>query len=154
MFLRSQRRWKNGKQHRYFSVVENRRVTVASPKAGKVAQRTVLYLSEINDSQQAAWRKTLEVFDESSQQTHQLSLFPEDRPLPPDALNAIQVKLSEMQLCRPRAYGNCWPTAATATACWSGSRCSNMRRGERPSWWRSRCRQRGGPSTVRHSAMD
>ena len=41
------------------SVVENRRLTT-----GKTAQRQVLYLGEINDSQQAAWRKTLEVFDE------------------------------------------------------------------------------------------
>jgi len=108
MFLRSQKRWKNGKQHRYFSVVENRRVAGTGRKPSKVVQRTVLYLGEINDSQQAVWRKTLEVFDESSRQTHQLSLFPADRPVPPDALNAIQVKLSQMQLCRPRAYGDGW----------------------------------------------
>jgi len=97
MFLRSQKQWKNGKPHRYFSVVENRRVAVPSPKASKVVQRTVPYLGEVNDSQQAAWRKTLEVFDESSQQTHPLSLFPEDRPIPPDALHAVQVKRSEMR---------------------------------------------------------
>ena len=54
-------RKKDGKHHRYFSVVENRRVGQK-----RMAQRTVLYLGEINDSQQAAWRKTLEVFDESS----------------------------------------------------------------------------------------
>jgi hypothetical protein len=108
MFLRSQKRWKNGKQHRYFSVVENRRVAAVGPKGSKVVQRTVLYLGEINDSQQAAWRKTLEVFDETARQTCQLSLFPEDRPIPPDAVDAVQVKLSAMRLCRPRAYGNCW----------------------------------------------
>ena len=103
MFLRTHKRWKNGKQHRYFSVVENRRVA-----GGKVAQRTVLYLGEINDSQQAAWRKTLEVFDEVRSESRQLSLFPEDRPLPPDALDAIQVRLSQMRLRRPRAFGDCW----------------------------------------------
>ena len=103
MFLRAQRRWKNGKQHRYFSVVENRRVA-----RGKVAQRTVLYLGEINDSQQAAWRKTLDVFDENAGHTRQLCLFPEDRVIPSDALNAVQVKLSEMKLNRPRTYGDCW----------------------------------------------
>jgi len=57
MFLRSTNRRKDGKDHRYFSVVENRRVS-----SGKTVQRTVLYLGEINDRQQAAWRKTLEIF--------------------------------------------------------------------------------------------
>jgi transposase len=103
MFLRTHKRWKNGKHHRYFSVVENRRVA-----GGKVAQRTVLYLGEINDSQQAAWRKTLEVFDEVRSESRQLSLFPEDRPIPADAPGAIQVRLSQMTLRRPRAFGNCW----------------------------------------------
>jgi hypothetical protein len=103
MFLRSTTRNKDGKQHRYYSVVENRRLT-----SGKVAQRTVLYLGEINDSQEAAWRKSLEVFDENAKGPITLSLFPEDREIPADALDAVQVKLSEMQLRRPRAFGNCW----------------------------------------------
>ncbi len=59
MFLRSKRRFKNGKWHRYYSVVENRRLP-----GDRVVQRQVLYLGEINDSQEAAWRRTLEVFDE------------------------------------------------------------------------------------------
>jgi len=103
MFLRAHKRFKNGKQHRYFSIVENRRVA-----GGKVVQRTVLYLGEVNDSQQAAWRKTLEVFDETRSESRQLSLFPDDRLVPDDALDAVQVKLSEMQLRRPRAFGDCW----------------------------------------------
>jgi hypothetical protein len=103
MFLRAHKRWKNGKSHRYFSVVENRRVA-----GGKVVQRTVLYLGEINDSQQAAWRKTLEVFDETRSESRQLSLFPDDRLVPADALDAVQVRLSEIQLRRPRAFGDCW----------------------------------------------
>jgi len=107
MFLRAQKRWKNGKQHRYFSIVENRRIA-GGRRTGKVTQRTVLYLGEINDTQQAAWRKSLDVFDDSSRQTRQLALFPDDRPIPPDALNAIQVRLSEMTLLRPRSFGDCW----------------------------------------------
>src|ERR1700736_6706225 len=75
MFLRSNKRIKDGKQHRYYTVVESRRL-----RSGRVAQRQVLYLGEINDSQQAAWRKTLEVFDEEQQRFTALSLFPEDRP--------------------------------------------------------------------------
>src|ERR1700758_1182013 len=103
MFLRSTNRRKDGKDHRYFSIVENRRLP-----GGGTAQRTVLYLGEINDSQQAAWRKTLEVFDEAEQRYATLSLFPDDREVPAEAIDSIQVKLSEMELRRPRAFGNCW----------------------------------------------
>ena len=103
MFLRSNTRRKDGKQHRYFSVVESRRL-----RSGKVAQRQVLYLGEINDSQQAGWSKTLEVFDEEQDRFTPLSLFPEDRPVPADAIDSVQVKLSEMKLERARPYGNCW----------------------------------------------
>jgi transposase len=103
MFLRSNTRIKDGKQHRYYTVVESRRL-----QSGKVVQRQVLYLGEINDSQQAAWRRTLEVFDEDDHRFTALSLFPEDRPVPADAIDSVQVKLSEMKLERARPYGNCW----------------------------------------------
>jgi transposase len=103
MFLRSTNRRKDGKDHRYFSVVENRRVP-----GGRTVQRTVLYLGEINDQQQAAWRKTLDVFDEEQQRYTTLSLFPDDRELPADALDSVQVRLSGLELRRPRRFGNCW----------------------------------------------
>ena len=103
MFLRCHRRKKDGKEHRYYSVEESRRL-----QSGKVVQRRVLYLGEINDSQQAAWRKSLEVFDEKQQRATTLSLFPEDRPVPADVVDTIRVKLSEMQLRRARPYGNSW----------------------------------------------
>jgi hypothetical protein len=103
MFLRSTTRKKDGKEHRYFSVVENRRLAT-----GKTAQRTVLYLGEVNDRQESAWRKTLEVFDEERQSRRKLSLFPEDREIPEDASDSLQVKLSGLELRRPRAFGNCW----------------------------------------------
>jgi transposase len=103
MFLRSTSRKKDGKDHRYFSIVENRRVP-----DGRTMQRTVLYLGEINDQQQAAWRKTLQVFDEEQQRYTTMSLFPDDRELPADALDSVQVKLSGLELRRPRSYGSCW----------------------------------------------
>lgn len=103
MFLRNNRRFKDGKEHRYYSVVENRRL-----RSGKIVQRRVLYLGEINDSQQAAWRKTLEVFDEVEQRYRTLSLFPEDRAIPADATESVQVKVNEMQLRHARAFGDCW----------------------------------------------
>ena len=103
MFLRSTNRKKDGKDHRYFSIVENRRLP-----GGKSVQRTVLYLGEINDQQQAAWRKRLEVFDEQERRYTTMSLFPEDREIPADALDSVQVRLSGLELRRPRMFGNCW----------------------------------------------
>jgi transposase len=103
MFLRSTNRKKDGKDHRYFSIVENRRLL-----GGKTTQRTVLYLGEINDQQQTAWRKTLEVFDENEQRYATVSLFPDDQPIPADAVDSWQVRLSGLELRRPRMFGNCW----------------------------------------------
>ena len=103
MFLRAINRRKDGKDHRYFSIVENRRVP-----GGKTVQRTVLYLGEINDQQQAAWRKTLEVFDEQEERYTALSLFPDDRAIPADAVDSVQVKLSGLELRRARMFGHCW----------------------------------------------
>jgi transposase len=103
MFLRSTNRIKDGKDHRYFSIVENRRLA-----GDRTVQRTVLYLGEINDQQQAAWRKTLEVFDEEEQRYTTMSLFPHDREIPADALDSVQIKLSGLELRRPRIFGNCW----------------------------------------------
>jgi transposase len=103
VFLRSTNRKKDGKDHRYYSIVENRRVP-----GGQTVQRTVLYLGEINDQQQTAWRKTLQVFDEQEQRSTTISLFPDDREIPADAVDSIAVKLSGLELRRPRTYGNCW----------------------------------------------
>jgi transposase len=107
MFLRSTNRMKDGKDHRYFSIVENRRLL-----GGKTTQRTVLYLGEINDQQQTAWRKTLEVFDENEQRYATVSLFPDDQPIPADAVDSLQVRLSGLELRRPRVFGNCWLACA------------------------------------------
>jgi transposase len=101
--LKVHRRKKDGKEHRYFSVVESRRVS-----RERVVHRTVVYLGEINDSQQAAWRKTLEVFDEDKKEFATMRLFPDDRGIAANEVDALQVKLGEMQLERPRAFGGCW----------------------------------------------
>jgi transposase len=104
MFLRSTTRKKDGKEHRYFSIVENKRVG-----GSNVVQRQVLYLGEINDSQELAWRRSIEIFDEGSSRPRTLSLFPEDRC---DGLlsdeSLVRLKLSRMRLCRPRMFGACW----------------------------------------------
>ncbi len=74
MFLRCKVRRKDGKQHRYWSVVEITRIA-----GGRVVQRHVLYLGEINDTQEAAWRRSIEVFEDGAPQPRTLSLFPQDR---------------------------------------------------------------------------
>lgn len=103
MFLKCSIRRKNGKEHRSWSVVESRRYS-----DGKVAQRHVLYLGEINDSQRLAWEKTIEVFDERSGDHRQIALFPSDRPVPAGGTEGVQVRLDALQLERPRQWGACW----------------------------------------------
>lgn len=103
MFLRCHERKKNGKTHRYWSVMESRRVG-----GGDSVQRQVLYLGEINDQQEGAWRKTIAVFDEQRQTMLQASLFASDREIEPDQVNALSLVMSEMRLLRPRRFGDCW----------------------------------------------
>ena len=104
MFLKCHPRIKDGKEHRYWSIVENRRCG-----RGKVVQRQVLYLGEINDSQRESWCRTIEVFDEKRERTLPLALFPADRQLPNFAAGfGVQVRLKEMELHRPRQWGACW----------------------------------------------
>ena len=103
MFLRAKIRHKDGKAHRAWSVVENRRV-----HDGRVVQRQVLYLGEINDSQRAAWSNAIEVFDEGAGQPKQIALFPEDRIAPALDCDVVSIRLSEMRLRRPRQWGACW----------------------------------------------
>src|SRR5437879_12763633 len=104
MFLRRTKRRKNGKTHSYWNVVESKRLD-----DGRVVQRHVLYLGEINSSQAAAWRKAIEVFDEDAGRTRTLALFPEDRceTIAGDA-SIVQLRLSEMKLRRPRQWGAFW----------------------------------------------
>ena len=104
MFLRFKTRRKNGKPHRYWSVVENKRVG-----GGRVVQRHVLYLGEINDTQELAWRRSIEVMEAGAARPRTLSLFPEDRceGLLPDR-SIVRLKLSQVRLHRPRQWGACW----------------------------------------------
>jgi transposase len=103
MFLRANKRFKDGKEHRYWSVVENRRLV-----GGRSVQKTLLYLGEINDSDRAAWTHAIEAVDER-EQTRQIHLFPEDRtPDPRLEHPTLQLRLSHIELARPRQWGGCW----------------------------------------------
>src|SRR5713101_1242177 len=104
MFMRSNRRFKDGKEHHYWNIVENRRCA-----SGKVVQRQVLYLGEIGDGQHDDWSRAIEAFDEDAQRHTQLSLFSADRELPGQAEGyGVQVRLDAMELHRPRQWGACW----------------------------------------------
>ena len=103
MFLRCNKRFKNGKSHRYWNIVENKRI-----KGSRIVQRQVLYLGEINDNQQDSWRKTIEVFEDGHKQSQQMLLFPEEVSSPKNQHNAIHVRLNELQIKKPRQWGACW----------------------------------------------
>jgi transposase len=104
MFLRFNRRFKDGKEHRYWNIVESRRC-----RSGKVVQRQMLYLGEINDSQHEAWCRVIEAFDEDARRHTQLALFPANRAVPQHAqAQGVQVRLDAMELHRPRQWGACW----------------------------------------------
>ncbi len=103
MFLRSSIRKKNGKEHEYYSIVENRRLS-----DGRIQQRHVLYLGEINGSQAQAWRKTIEVFEDGKPHPSQIALFPADRTVPIDEQSIVKIQLNKLALHRPRQWGACW----------------------------------------------
>ena len=103
MFLRAKSRLKDGKVHRYWSIVENRRT-----RGNRIVQRQVLYLGEINDNQHAAWCKTIEVFQEGQAQPQEMAIFPDDRRVAALDCEIVSIKLSELQLYRPRQWGACW----------------------------------------------
>ena len=101
MFLRAHRREKDGKDHRYWSLVETAR-TADGPR-----QRTLCYLGELNDSAQARWLKTMEVFNEQGE-TQQLKLFPSHVEPPPDDPQVARGLLNQVRLERTRQFGSCW----------------------------------------------
>jgi hypothetical protein len=103
MFLRCTNRKKAGKEHHYWSLVENKRVG-----GGRVVQRHVLYLGEINDSQQEAWRKSIEIFEEGKARPTTVALFPEERIGPIADASIVRVRLDALVLRRPRQWGACW----------------------------------------------
>ena len=106
MFLRCCTRRKDGKEHLYWSIVENRRVS-----GGRVVQRHVLYLGELNGIQEASWRKTVAVFGPEEDGPQQVALFPEEHApaeMEAEEFPVVRLRLAEMALRRPRQWGACW----------------------------------------------
>ena len=101
MFLRPNRRTKDGKDHSYWSLVE----TVRTPDGPR--QRTLCYLGELNNSAQARWLKTIEVFNEQGE-AEQLKLFPSEVEPPANDPQVARVLLNKVRLERTRQFGSCW----------------------------------------------
>ena len=104
MYLKCHSRFKDGKEHHYYSIAE--KVPCAG---GRRVERHVFYLGEVNASQREAWIKRIEAFDLHAQQQTKLALFASGQPIPAHAaVDAVQVRLAEFRLCRPRQWGGCW----------------------------------------------
>ena len=101
MFLRPNHRSKDGKNHTYWSLVE----TVRTPDGPR--QKTLCYLGELNDSAQARWLKTIEVFNEQGE-AQQLKLFPSHVEAPADDPQVARVLLNKVRLERTRQFGACY----------------------------------------------
>ena len=105
MYLRHIQRKKNGKEHSYGSIVESRRRA-----DGRVSQRHVLYLGEINEAQERAWARSIEVFVDETAPPQTMALFPEEGPEPTveEGIPIVRLRLKELSLHRPRQWGACW----------------------------------------------
>src|SRR6187402_1579836 len=101
MFLRSNKRKKDGKEHQYWSLVE----TVRTPDGPR--QRTLCYLGELNGSAQSRWLKTIEVFNEDGQ-SRQLQLFPSETAPEEEDSNIARIRLDGVRMERSRQFGNCY----------------------------------------------
>jgi transposase len=101
MFLRRHERSKDGKAHAYWSLVE----TVRTPDGPR--QRTLCYLGELNDSAQARWLKTIEVFNQQGE-SRQLKLFPSEVEPPAHDTTVVRVRLDQVRLERSRRFGDCF----------------------------------------------
>jgi len=104
MYLKCHRRFKDGKEHRYWSIAEKHRC-----RGGRIVDRHILYLGEINDSQQESWLRCIDAFDAKKRCQTKLALFPSDRAIPEYAGDqGVQVRLEDFTLRRPRQWGACW----------------------------------------------
>jgi transposase len=103
MYLKTHKREKNGKVNEYYSIVEKRKVA-----NGHYVQKTVLYLGEISDSQKKSWNKSIEVLNEQNKPVHKTLFALHDDDDICENIDAIALRLSEIKLEKPRAFGNCW----------------------------------------------
>jgi len=103
MYLKTHRRKKNGKVNEYYSIVEKRKVS-----QGRYVQKRVLYLGEISDSQKKSWNKSIKVLNEDHQPVQKTLFALHDEETICENTDAIPLRISAIQLSKPRAFGDCW----------------------------------------------
>jgi transposase len=104
MYLRVRKRKKNGKTHRYWSIVESRRIS-----SDRIVQKQLLYLGELNDVQHAGWVQAINALQPATEEAQQLALFPDDvQVLPILNYPIVQIRIEQIRLARPRQWGACW----------------------------------------------
>ena len=101
MFLRATKRFKDGKFHYYWSLVESVRV------GRRVFQRRALYLGELNDSQREEWQRAVEALDEKGN-VRQLKLFPEGRAPETDDGQTVRIRMDGLAVKNMRNWGEVW----------------------------------------------
>jgi hypothetical protein len=102
MFLRPYKRYKDGKTHTYYAVVESVR-TEAGPR-----QHVVAYLGELNRDQERRWQRTLVCYNRQGD-VRQLRLFPDDEQIPlPDDPDVVRIRLSSVGRTNARSFGDVW----------------------------------------------
>ena len=104
MFLKRRVRKKDGKEHVHYALCESLRV-----HSGRVVQRQVLHLGELNTTQTESWQRTLEIINEEDGARLQRRLFSDrDGAAPEDAEDVVEVRLSSLRVRAPRRFGDCW----------------------------------------------
>jgi transposase len=102
MFLRGYKRFKDGKEHTYYALVESER-TPEGPR-----QRTVAYLGELNHDQERRWQRTV-VFHNRQGDAQQLRLFPDDEDVAlPDDPDIVRIRLKQVGWTNARRFGDVW----------------------------------------------
>jgi transposase len=103
LFLRAHQRRKDGKLHKYWSLVENRRCADQ-----RIVQRHVLYLGALTPAQELSWEKTAQQFDGPADPLGSLPGLATERELQAREVAAIAVHLHAFRIERPRQWGACW----------------------------------------------
>lgn len=84
--------------------METRRIS-----GGRVIQKHLLYLGELNDVQHAGWVRAINALRPATEKAQQLALFPDDvRELPQLDYPIVQIRIDQIRLARPRQWGACW----------------------------------------------
>lgn len=105
MFLKENRRFKDGKEHIYYTLNESIRIS-----RRRVVQRTILHLGELTTSQYHRWRRTIDVINERSE-TRQMELFTEEESRRRNNLqdpDVVAIRLATLQVRNCREFGSCW----------------------------------------------